>query len=551
VIDPAAATTEETVNAPENLVDLDFETPNPSNGETPMTDYLQTGKTRTKGTKKQFPPELLIVLNNPTGTAQKFLDWRNKRLRHYRGQFYEWTGTHYSAISLSDIRAELYHFLTEVAKARTEEGLMKPNPNSRHVGHILDALASGKAHLASKIKAPAWLPGAHPEIVSKNRAEDMLALSNGLLNLVTGELLPHTPEFFTMNATDYAFAPSAKAPRWEQFVAETLPDDTEAQNALQELMGYTATADTSQQKMAALIGKKRSGKGTIAYVMGRLIGPENVAHPPMDSLRDRFGLEDLIGKKLAVIPDARFEARAQGLVERLLAISGEDPIGIERKGISERGDARGLRIWLLSNEIPKFTDASGTIAHRFILIRFAQSFFGREDTALRDKLSAELPGILNWAIEGLRRLRDRGHFVQPGSSTVLIQLMEDIASPTKACIRELFDIGPDLSMDRDACFDLIATWREENGHSKMSKKGIERELAAIDPGIQVKRFGPRGNQTWRVEGLATIKIAVRARKGKQPGQGTETVVSLRDDAVPTGRKLKRVRVDQPPKEHRV
>ena len=59
------------------------------------------------------------------------------------------------------------------------------------------------------------------------------------------------------------------------------------------------------------------------------------------------------------------KCRGRALVGmRLLAISGEDPIGIERKGISERGDARGLRIWMLSNEIHKFTDASGTIAHR-------------------------------------------------------------------------------------------------------------------------------------------------------------------------------------------
>src|SRR6516162_1507830 len=484
-------------------------------------------KEKTKaGTK--FPASLIVTLSHPTETAQKFLDWRGKPLRHYRGQFYEWTGTHYNALSSSDIRAELYHFLSNVTRTRTPEGLRKPNPNSTSIRNTLDALESGKAHLASKIKAPAWLPGADPAVVSKNRPEDMLALRNGLLNLVTGELLPHTPEFFTMNAAEYEFDPLAKAPQWEKFVTEILPDDKEAQNALQELMGYTATADTSQQKIAGLIGKKRSGKGTIAYVMGQLIGPENVATPLMDSLKDRFGLEDLIGKKLAVIPDARFEAKAQGLVERLLAISGEDPIGIERKGISERGDARGLRIWMLSNELPKFTDASGTIAHRFILIRFAQSFFEREDTALRGKLSGELPGILNWAIAGLRRLRERGHFIQPQSSMALIQLMEDIASPTKACVRELFEIGPDQSMDWDECCETIATWREENGHAKMSKKGIERDLVAIDPAIRVRRSGPRGNQIWRVDGLATIEIAERKRKraGKKP----EDVVLLRDEA---------------------
>jgi len=507
---------------------LDDEQYNPGE-DGPQDNSSATGtKAKRKPRGTPFSRGLIIDLSNPTETAQKFLDWRSPPLRHYRGQFYEWIGTHFSVLSHSDMRAQLYHFLTDLTRVRTSSGLRKPNPNSRHAGQILDALANGNAHLASRIKAPAWLPGADLEVVSKNRPEDILALRNGVLNLVTGELLPHMPEFFTMNAADYEFDPLAKAPRWEKFVTEILPDDTEAQNTLQELMGYTITADTSQQKMVALIGKKRSGKGTIAYVLGQLIGPENVGTPLMDSLKERFGLEDLIGKKLAVIPDARFEARAQGLVERLLAISGEDPIRIERKGISERGDARGLRIWMLSNEIPKFTDASGTIAHRFILIRFTQSFFGHEDTALRDKLAGEMPGILNWAIAGLRRLRKRGHFIQPQSSMALIQLMEDIASPTKACVRELFEIGPDLSMDWDDCCEAIAAWREENGHTKMSKKGIERDLAAIDPAIRVRRSGARGHQAWRVDGLATIEIAERRRKKAGKKQGN--VVALRDEA---------------------
>jgi hypothetical protein len=79
---------------------------------------------------------------------------------------------------------------------------------------------------------------------------------------------------------------------------------------------------------------------------------------------------------------------------------------------------------------------------------------------------------------------------------------------------------------------MIAEWREENGHSKMSNKGIERDLAAIELGIQVKRFGPRGNQTWRVEGLTTIKIAKRARERRQPERGDETVVALPKQVVP-------------------
>ena len=83
-------------------------------------------------------------------------------------------------------------------------------------------------------------------------------------------------------------------------------------------------------------------------------------------------------------------------------------------------------------------------------------------------------------------------------------------------------------MDWDTCCDTIARWREENGHAKMSKTSIERELLAIDPAIRVRRSGPRGNQIWQIKGLATIEVTERQREraGKEP----ENVVPLRDEA---------------------
>ena len=68
---------------------------------------------------------------------------------------------------------------------------------------------------------------------------------------------------------------------------------------------------------------------------------------------------------------------------------------------------------LVSNELPKFPDQSGAMATRPLVFRFTESFLGREDKALDAKLEAELPGILLWAIEGWKRLRKRGHFLQP------------------------------------------------------------------------------------------------------------------------------------------
>jgi hypothetical protein len=65
---------------------------------------------------------------------------------------------------------------------------------------------------------------------------------------------------------------------------------------------------------------------------------------------------------------------------------------------------------MLTNELPRLLDNSGALANRFIVLVLERSFYGREDPALANRLLGELPGILNWAMEGYRRLRARGHF---------------------------------------------------------------------------------------------------------------------------------------------
>ena len=79
---------------------------------------------------------------------------------------------------------------------------------------------------------------------------------------------------------------------------------------------------------------------------------------------------------------------------------------------------------------------------RLILLTLTESFYGKEDLNLKDRLHAELPGILNWSIEGWKRLRERGHFKQPKSSRDLVQELEDLASPISAFIRDCCDLDP-------------------------------------------------------------------------------------------------------------
>src|SRR5262249_29592161 len=84
------------------------------------------------------------------------------------------------------------------------------------------------------------------------------------------------------------------------------------------------------------IGPPRAGKGTAVRVLNRLIGSANVTSPSMADLGGPFGLWSLMGKSLAVINDARLSARTDkgAVLERLLSISGEDNVSVNRKNLS-------------------------------------------------------------------------------------------------------------------------------------------------------------------------------------------------------------------------
>ncbi|MDX1929472.1 MAG: hypothetical protein SFV81_23295, partial [Pirellulaceae bacterium] len=155
-----------------------------------------------------------------------------------------------------------------------------------------------------------------------------------------------------------------------------------------------------------------------------------------------FGMQPLIGKTLATVSDARFHGEnIMTVVERLLCISGEDPISIDRKYLGSVTLKLPTRFMFLTNELPRFNDASGALAGRFLILRTMQSFYGREDVGLTDRLMFELPGILNWAIEGWKRLNERGRFLMPSSVADMVEDMESLASPVSEFVRENCIVG--------------------------------------------------------------------------------------------------------------
>jgi putative DNA primase/helicase len=265
--------------------------------------------------------------------------------------------------------------------------------------------------------------------------------------------------------------------------------DLESLDLLQEWFGYCLTGDTSQQKMLLIVGPRRSGKGTIARVLAKLIGAGNVCGPTTSSLSGPFGLQSLIGKSLAIVSDARFSGdNIATVVERLLCISGEDTLTVDRKNIASVTLKLPTRFMFLTNEFPKLSDSSGALAGRFVVLRFTESFYGCEDKGLTAKLLLELPGILNWAIEGWQRLRERGYFVVPYSVQAIVEEIEDLSSPVAAFVRDECVVGAGHRVWVGDLYQAWKGWCDREGRTLVTtKQSFGRDLAAAVCSITRRR----------------------------------------------------------------
>lgn len=454
----------------------------------------------TLGQRDPETDRLVLSPKRTLPTAQAFIGQfhahpQGRTLHSYAGALMVWRGNRFVEIEEESLRQKLQPWLHDALRYQfnKQSGQMELVDFESNPGTIKAALESIRAyaHLPVSVTPPAWLD----DRANPPDPRNLLPFPSGTLDLATGKTLPPTPALFNTNAIDFDYAPNPEAPeRWIKFLEQLWDDDIESVELLQEWMGYSLVADTSQQKMLLMVGPKRSGKGTIGRVLTRLVGAGNVVGPTTSSLAGSFGLQPLIGKSLAIVSDARFSGENVGVVvERLLCISGEDTLTVDRKFLGSVTMKLPTRFVFLTNELPRMNDASGALAGRFVILRLIKSFYGQEDTTLTQQLMAELPGILVWAIEGLKRLRARGHFVQPKAVSDAVQEMEDLASPVLAFVRDCCEVGVGRRTWIDEMYEAWKRWCESDGRNTVTSKQVfGRDLAAAVPGVVCRRHSIQG-----------------------------------------------------------
>jgi putative DNA primase/helicase len=451
------------------------------------------------------PPVVMPAPSDPMAVARALaVDYHFDgfpTLRRWRGGWMTWQRTHWAENEDAEVRAWTYSKLEKAVYIDAEGDLVPWRPTRHKIANLAEALAA-IAHLGEGVDPPAWLAA------SPLPDGEVVACANGLLHVGTRELIGLNPCFFNRVSVPFDYAPDAPPPvRWLQFLRELWPDDPDSIAALQEFVGYVLSGRTDLHKIALLIGPTRAGKGVIARVLSALVGAGNVAGPTLASLGTNFGLSPLLGKPLAVVSDARLGgANVHQVVERLLSISGEDMLTVDRKYKEPWTGKLSARFLLISNELPRFGDASGAIAGRFIVLVLSSSWLGRENPGLTHELIGELPGILNWALAGLDRLASVGRFTEPTSSADAILTLQDLVSPVAAFVRDRCTRGPGLEVPVADLFAVWKAWCEDNGHNRPGTvQTFGRDLRAVAP--QVRRIQPRNGED-RVPSYVGIALGV-------------------------------------------
>lgn len=379
-------------------------------------------------------------------------------------------------------------FDERAAEIKKRGGKGRPLPVKR--GIVGDTLAAIKSlsRVDREDIPPFWI-GEHDwqhDWQHQWQAADCVPFRNGILHVpswLAGRecFRPPTPQLFNRHRLAFDFDPNAPPPqRWLRFLRE-LWEDEDCHDLLHEWGGLAClTLDTSHQKMMMMHGKTRSGKGTIISIFAAMTGGNHAAQNLRGALGE-FGLAPLLGKQLWIVPDTRETSKRvlDESVAILKAITGEDPVTINVKNKPQVTCKLSTRIVIPSNELVLFPDGSEALQARQLFLQFDRSFLGNEDLTLKTQLFAELPGICNLFLDGLRRLRERGTFTEPKTSTKLRAKSNRAANPVNAFVADCCTLDPKAETATDKLYRAFLDWCDKYDESELDATSFGRALRPI------------------------------------------------------------------------
>lgn len=350
--------------------------------------------------------------------------------------------------------------------------------------HMVDVTANRVNGVSDVLKSEIYRPD---HKFNQGNPETVNCL-NGEIELHSGrwQLRPHCRENYRTTQIPVEHDPHADAPLFRGFLEQVFRDDPDRDDkarAALELMGYTLMSHARHERFIMLIGPGANGKSVLLAVLEGLLGAENVAGVQPANFDNRFQRAHLHQKLANIVTELK-----QGEViadAELKAITSGEPATVEHKHKNPFVMRPFATCWFGTNHMPHTRDFSEALFRRATILQFNRTFAPHEqDPQLKDKLLAELPGILTMTLDAYARALVDG-FTQPQSSEDAKKEWRLEADQVALFVDDACRRDPGGKTPAGNVFQAYQSWAAENGINKtMSQKGLRDRLTRLGFGAE-------------------------------------------------------------------
>ncbi len=317
----------------------------------------------------------------------------------------------------------------------------------------------------------------------------LLGCPNGVYNLRTNEFRAGLPEDRISKQLGVPYDAAAECPRWLHFLYSVFDGDSDLVKYIQRTMGYCLTGITTEQCFFMAYGRGSNGKSTFLVTLDRVFG--DYAHTTdvrtftLGNDGVVYELAQLNGRRLILTSEAKTRT---ALNEQVLKnFTGGEKIEAQHKYGHPFSYRPVGKIWFAVNHMPKVEDESVGFWRRVRMIPFTRTF--PQDRTFGERLLEEVPGILNWAIEGCRIWQADG-LNAPASVVSATEAYQQAEDPVQGFIDEKCIVGPEFRCSASGLYQSYASWARANGVDKpLTGNDFGRHVA----GKYEKRRETRGN----------------------------------------------------------
>src|SRR5829696_2799498 len=321
---------------------------------------------------------------------------------------------------------------------------------------------------------------------------NILVFANGTLEISERHFREHKPEDYVTSALPYAYDPEAACEVFRAVLGNVTPDAVEF---LQEFAGYCLTPDTSLETALWFKGPRGSGKSTVIEGLVEMLGNKHGVLGLGEIESSPFALSRILGKTLLVSTEQPSSyLRSTHVIDAL--ISGESIIMDRKHRDAEEVTPTAKIVWAM-NEALRIANTTSGIFRRVKIVEFP-ALEGERDPDVKEYVKSEGAGILNWALEGLARLRERGGFEIPKSVVTATAEFKRANDLPAQFVEEECAVGATLEVASTILYLRYKGWCEDNGHRPMSNNRVGEEWKRL--GFSPYK-GTGGRRFWK--GLKT------------------------------------------------